>query len=66
MARPKTNNERKGMLTLTISSEVREMAEYIRANESISISEFLEKAVRKEYQKLKKEEQRNEEHANSQ
>ena len=66
MARPKTNNERKGMLTLTISSEVREMAEDIRANESISISEFLEKAVRKEYQKLKKEEQRKEEQANSQ
>lgn len=55
MARPKLPNATKRVkMTLTVSPEVKDMAEYIRIKKSISISALIEEVIRKEYRKLAK------------
>lgn len=55
MARPKLDDSlKKVRLNLTISRETKEMLDTIRIKKGVSISEFLETAVKKEYKKLQK------------
>lgn len=54
MARPKTGVPTKQKLTLTVSPEIKEMADFIRMQKGVSISELAEAAIRKEYRKLVK------------
>lgn len=54
MSRPKTGLPNKKKLTLSISPDSLEMANYIRLRQNISLSEFLETAIQKEYKKLSK------------
>ena len=58
MGRPKTTGSTKTKLTLTVSSETKEMLEVIRVKKRTSISAMLEEMVCKEYKKLKKEEEK--------
>lgn len=59
MARPKLNPETKKVkMNLTISPEAKEIAEIIRSERNISVSELLEEYLRKEYQKLQKKQQK--------
>lgn len=53
MARPKSATT-KTRINLTISADVKEMADVIRQHKDISISELLEETIRKEYKKLQK------------
>lgn len=53
MARPKSATT-KTRINLTISADVKEMADVIRKHKDISISELLEETIRKEYKKLQK------------
>lgn len=53
MARPKSLKV-KERLSLSVSAETKEMAEFIRQNSAISISELVEKCIEKEYKKLKR------------
>ena len=53
MARPKLSQETKRIkMNLTISPEVKEMAEMIRIKKNISMSMFFEDYVRAEYKKM--------------
>ena len=53
MARPKLSQEIKRIkMNLTISPEVKEMAEMIRIKKNISMSMFFEDYVRAEYKKM--------------
>lgn len=55
MARPKLpNGVKKENLMLTVSPDVKEMLELIRAERNMSASAFLEECIRKEYKKLTK------------
>ncbi|WP_455502169.1 ribbon-helix-helix protein, CopG family [Gemmiger sp.] len=55
MARPKLPEElKKERVNLTLSKEVKEMLDAIRDTNKVSISEFLEESVRKEYRRLVK------------
>ncbi len=55
MARPKLPNSiKKDKLNLTISPEIKEMADYIRIKKNVSISKLVEDTIRKEYKKLHK------------
>ncbi len=55
MARPKLSEGlKKERVNLTMSKEVKEMLDTIREVNDISISEFLEIAIVKEYKKLVK------------
>lgn len=55
MARPKLDSSiKKTKLSLTISPDVQEMLDFIRRENNISISEFVEDAVRREYKRLRR------------
>lgn len=55
MARPKLDSSiKKTKLSLTISPDVQEMLNFIRRENNISISEFVEDAVRREYKRLRR------------
>lgn len=55
MARPKLPDfEKKVKFNLTISPEAKEMADLIRIKKNISMSAFIEEAIRKEYRKMVK------------
>ena len=55
MARPKLPNSlKKEKMNLTVSAECKEMADIIRIKKNISISEYLEECIRKDYRKLQK------------
>lgn len=55
MARPKLPNlEKKVKFNITVSPEVKKMADAIRIKKNISISTLVEEAIRKEYRKLEK------------
>ena len=55
MARPRLDSSiKKTKLSLTISPDVQEMLEFIRRENNISISEFVEDAVRREYKRLRR------------
>lgn len=53
MARPKSM-ETKTRINLTVSNDVKYMADVIRQQKGISISRLLEDVIRKEYKKLQK------------
>lgn len=56
MARPKLDSSiKKTKLSLTISPDVQEMLDFIRRENNISISEFVEDAVRREYKRLRRQ-----------
>lgn len=56
MARPKLDSSiKKTKLSLTISPDVQEMLNFIRQENNISISEFVEDAVRREYKRLRRQ-----------
>lgn len=56
MARPKLDSSiKKTKLSLTISPDVQEMLDFIRQENNISISEFVEDAVRREYKRLRRQ-----------
>lgn len=55
MARPKLpNGTKKEKLNLSVSPEAKEMLILMRNKMDISISEFVEKAIRREYHKMVK------------
>lgn len=54
MARPKSLKT-KEKLNLTVSSETKEKADFIRLNSDFSISELVERCIEKEYKKLIRE-----------
>lgn len=54
MSRPKLNLDKKEKLNLTVSKEAKEALEFIRNEKQVSISEFVETAIMKEYKKLQK------------
>lgn len=55
MARPKLSQETKRIkMNLTVSPEVKEMAEKIRIKKNISMSMFFEEYIRAEYRKMVK------------
>lgn len=55
MPRPKISNEKKRVkMNLTVSPEIKEMAEMIRIKKSISMSMFFENYVKNEYRKMVK------------
>ena len=55
MARPKLPHfEKRVKFSLTVSREAKEMAETIRIKKNISISTFVEDAIRREYKRLVK------------
>ena len=54
MGRPKLNIEKKEKLNLTISKEAKEALEFIRNEKQVSISEFVETAILKQYKRLQK------------
>ena len=56
MARPKLDSSiKKTKLSLTISPDVQEMLDFIRRENNVSISEFVEDAVRREYKRLRRQ-----------
>lgn len=56
MARPKLDSSiKKTKLSLTISPDVQEMLDFIRQENNVSISEFVEDAVRREYKRLRRQ-----------
>lgn len=55
MGRPRIESTSKKVnLTLTVSPEIKDMLQYVRAGKGLSISELVEEYVRKEYKKLQK------------
>ena len=54
MSRPKLNLDKKEKLNLTVSKEAKEALEFIRNTKQVSISEFVETVILKEYKKLQK------------
>ena len=55
MARPKLDSSiKKSKLTLTISPDVHEMLDFIRRENDVSISGFVEDAVKREYKRLRR------------
>ena len=55
MARPKLSQETKKVkMNLTVSPEVKEMAELVRIKKNISMSVYFEECVRAEYKKMVK------------
>lgn len=55
MARPKLDSSiKKTKLSLTISPDAQEMLDFIRRENNVSISEFVEDAVRREYKRLRR------------
>lgn len=55
MARPKLDSSiKKTKLSLTIAPDVQEMLDFIRQENNVSISEFVEDAVRREYKRLRR------------
>lgn len=58
MARPRIN-EKKICITLTIEPKIKEYFDKIREYRNVSISEFLEEQIKKELEKIRKEELKN-------
>ena len=55
MARPKLDSSiKKTKLSLTIAPDVQEMLDFIRQENHVSIREFVEDAVRREYKRLRR------------
>lgn len=55
MARPRLDSSiKKTKLSLTISPDAQEMLDFIRRENNVSISEFVEDAVRREYKRLRR------------
>lgn len=55
MARPKLpNGTKKEKLNLSVSPETKEMLILMRSEMNISVSEFVEEAIRREYHKMVK------------
>ena len=55
MARPYIGAEKKQTLSLTISKETKEKLDVIRRARNMSISEFVEDCIIKEYQRIQME-----------
>ena len=56
MARPLSGIQKRERLTLTVDPQTKGMLDYIRTQKQISISEWVESLIQKEYIKLQKAE----------